>query len=44
MRGENWEEIQENKERENGDSWRLFCNSHPISLEMTQNDDNYDDE
>ena len=29
-RGENWEEIQENRK---GDGWKFFCNSQPISLE-----------
>ena len=35
MRGENWEEIQENRNWENRDGWRFLCNSQPIFLEMT---------
>ena len=34
LRGENWEEIQENRKWENRSGWRLLCNS-PASLETT---------
>ena len=34
MRGENWEEIQENRKWKNRDSSKFLYNSRPISLEM----------
>ena len=36
MRGENWEEIQEDRKWENRDSWRFLCNSQPIPLETSK--------
>ena len=35
MRGENWEEIQEDRERENRNGWRFLCNSQTLTLETT---------
>ena len=35
MRGENWEEMQENRKWENRGGWRFLCNSRSISLETT---------
>ena len=36
MRGENWEEIQENRKLENRDGWRFLYNSRPTSLDTTK--------
>ena len=35
IRGENWEEIQENRKWENRYFWVFRCYSRPISSEMT---------
>ena len=35
MRGETWEEIQENRKWEIRDGWRFLCNSRCIPLKMT---------
>ena len=43
MRGENWEEKQENRKWENRDGWRFHCNIRAIHLERLKNDDGDDD-
>ena len=36
IRGENWEEIQDNRKWKNRGGWIFLCNSRPKSLEMTE--------